>query len=91
MNSDGDKLGNYFWFIALVFLFLAASFLMNVWGEKREIIQHPLTNPEHFTKQPIREAKLEPKVIQDGYMYRCNDCHDNIEPSTVQKSFFSAH
>ncbi|MCA9406257.1 MAG: hypothetical protein KC684_06965, partial [Candidatus Omnitrophica bacterium] len=78
-------------FIALVFLFLAASFLMNVWGEKREIIRHPLTNPEDFTKQPVREARLEPKVMQDGYMYRCNDCHDNIEPSTVQKSFFSAH
>ena len=88
---DTEKNTNYLWWIAIVFLGLACTFIFDLWGDKREIIKHPLTEPKHFTKAPVREAKLEPMMIQDGYAYRCNDCHKNIEPSTVQKSYFSAH
>ncbi len=88
MRTDST---NYMWWMSGVFVVLTLSFMFNVWGDKRDIIQHPLTEEKHFTKQPVREVKLEPTLYQDGYMYRCNDCHKNIEPSTVQKSFFSAH
>ena len=92
MNS-GDNKNNerYLWGVALVFSLLALSFIFDLWGERREKIEHPLTNPQFFTKQPVREPKLEPVMAKEGESYRCNDCHDVLEPSTVQKSFFSAH
>lgn len=85
------KENGYGWAIALAFLLLALSFIFDIWDQRREIIKHPIVEPQNFTKDPIRNPKLEPSIIQDGYRYSCNDCHQNIEPSQVQKSFFSAH
>lgn len=82
---------NYLWLIAVVFLLLALSFVFDVWGKKREVLKHPLVAKEYFTKDSVETPMLRPVLIQDGNRYSCNDCHQNIEPSTVQKSFFSAH
>lgn len=79
------------WWMAAVFFLLALSFIFDLWGEKTERIKHPLTNPQYFTKQPVREAKLESLIKKEGHVYRCNDCHQTLEISSVQKSFFSAH
>lgn len=75
----------------MIFIVLTITFLMDVWGEKREVIRHPLTDPAHFTRHSVREPKLEPTYTYEGKLYRCNDCHATLEPSNIQKSFFSAH
>lgn len=90
-DKKRDSSPNYLWWIVIAFLLLALSFIFDLWSEKRVTIKHPLAKPQFFTKIPVREAKIEPILIIDGYKYSCNDCHQNIEPSTVQKSFFSAH
>ncbi len=79
------------WGISLVFLVLTVTFLMDVWGEKREVVRHPPTDPRHFTTAPVREAKIKPVYDYEGKRYGCNDCHATLEPSNIQKSFFSAH
>lgn len=81
----------YMLWIGIVFFLLTLSFIFDLWDFKREVISHPLVDPQYFTKEPVRQAKLEPILIKDGRRYRCDDCHENIEPSLVQKSFFSAH
>ena len=90
VRNKSKNLGNLWW-IAIVFLALAVTFVLDIWGEKREVIQHPLTDPGHFTTSPVRAAKLEPVYVYQGDTYRCNDCHTTLEPSDVQKSFFAAH
>ena len=75
--------------MAVAFLLLAISFIADLWGQKREIIKHPPVDEKYFTKEPVRKTKLQPLLGEDGFA--CNDCHQDIEPSHVQKSFISAH
>lgn len=84
-----NKEKKYFWWMAAVFLLLAVSFILDLWGQRREIIKHPSVDEKYFTKEPVRKAKLQPLLGEDGFA--CNDCHQDIEPSHVQKSFISAH
>ncbi|MCA9407307.1 MAG: cytochrome c3 family protein [Candidatus Omnitrophica bacterium] len=91
MSTDKELNNNYLWLIAVVFLLLAVSFIFNLWGKSREIIQHPLAKSEQYSKNPVRKAKLAPIFEKDGFSYHCNDCHQNIEASKIQKSFFSSH
>ena len=92
MGKDKQFLKDkYMLWMGIIFFLLALSFIFDLWGFKREVIQHPLVDPRYFTKEPVRQAKLEPVLIKDGYQYRCNDCHQTLAPSQIQKSFFSAH
>lgn len=89
--SEQEHNNNYLWFMAAAFLLLAISFIFDFWGQKREVVQHPLVDPVHYTKDSVRYVKLDAVIEKDGEMYRCNDCHQQLEPSSVQKSFFSVH
>jgi nitrate/TMAO reductase-like tetraheme cytochrome c subunit len=93
-NMEEDKpffKDKYMLWMGCVFFLLALSFIFDVWGSRREALRHPLVEPRYFSREPPRQAKGEPVLMKDGRHYRCNDCHQNIEASQVQKSFFSAH
>lgn len=77
--------------MAVVFLSLAGSFVFNLWGEKREVIVHPAVESGYFTRSAVRQPRLEAVTEKDGYLYRCNACHEHLLPSPVQKSSISAH
>lgn len=79
------------WWIALIFIVLAITFAVDFWGTKREVIQHEPVDRRHFDTAPVRTPLSEPEYVYEGKRYRCNDCHATLEPSAIQKSFFSAH
>lgn len=89
--KQNQAFNNYLWVITAIFLSLAISFIFNLWGGQRERIHHPSVEDKYFTKNPVREAKKEAFIIQDGYRLSCNDCHQNLVPSSVRKISFSAH
>lgn len=82
---------NYMWWMAGVFLLLAATFIVDIWGDPPEIVQHAPVDEEFYSKKPVRTPALNPVYVKDGQFYRCNDCHSILEPSPVQKSYISAH
>lgn len=86
-----DRYPNYLWLIAAVFFLLALSFIFDLWPRGRDVIKYPPVDPKYFSTQTVRQPMHEPILKKDGDLYRCNDCHQNIVPSPIQKSFFSAH
>ncbi len=86
-NHRQDHLG----WAAGIFFLLALSFAFNLWPPVEKAQKNPLVEPQYFSKAPVRKPMTEPVIEKDGHRYRCNDCHQNIAPSSVQKSFFSAH
>lgn len=93
MTDDYQNQSNtkYYWWMAITFFLLTLSFIFDIWTEKREIKQNPSVDPKYFTKETVRKPMEFPILKQEGETFRCNDCHQNIEPSKVQKSFFAAH
>lgn len=92
MNKNQlNRRPDYRWPIAVFFLLLALSFIFDIWANKREIRKNPLVDQKYFSTESIRQPMIEPLLVKDGLVYRCNDCHQHIEPSNIQKSFFSAH
>jgi hypothetical protein len=120
----------YLWWAKGIFLFLAASFALNLWPPVKEYLfgaffkgsssrlikksqsplvfastrevtlppnyvkevkKNPLIESQYSFKGPVRKPMTDPVIEKDGYAYRCNDCHQDIVPSSVRKSFFSAH
>lgn len=79
------------WWIAGVFVLLTVSFIAGFWKTDRELIRHEPVDPEYYSALPVRKATLQPVLVKDGVKYRCNDCHQGLEITDVQKSFFSAH
>ncbi len=75
----------------MVFLVLAISFIVDIWGEPPKRVIHPTVDQANFSQKPARTPALNPIYVKDGYSYRCNDCHSVLEPSDVQKSYISAH
>ncbi|MCA9402279.1 MAG: hypothetical protein KC897_00735 [Candidatus Omnitrophica bacterium] len=79
------------WWVAIIFLVLAVTFAVDLWGTKRAVIEHEPVARRYFDPAPVRTPLTEPEYTYQGKLYRCNDCHATLEPSTIQKSHFSSH
>lgn len=81
----------FIWWIACLFLIVAVLLSFNFWGRVNPIVKNELVDPVYFSTQPVRAARLAPVTEKDGLKLRCNDCHQNIQPSIVRKSHISSH
>ncbi len=77
--------------MASVFVLLSLVFIFNLWDAKPKRIDHPIVEEKFYTKDTLQNPYLEAKLLKDGEVYRCQECHETMEASTVQKSFYSAH
>ena len=79
------------WVMVLAFSGLAVSFVFDGWEEERETHPAVAIDPEFYSKLPVRQPRLEATLVRGDYTYRCNTCHQHLQPSQVQKSAVSAH
>jgi hypothetical protein len=87
-RTSGDV---YLWRITGVLGLLAVSFVLDLWGEQKEMRRNPLVASRFYSQDSVRRPMTEPLIKKEGETYRCNDCHLHLDASVVQKSFFSAH
>ncbi len=86
------KQSPFSWWVAVVFLLLSATFIFDIWSETgRQKIMHAPVDPAFFDTKPVRSPKLEANITKNGIKHTCQECHQQIEPTNIQKNFFSAH
>ena len=74
-----------------VFLLLALSFVFDMWGGAREVVENPLIDPEEITTSTVRNPLTGPVIRQAGFKYSCNECHQHFKPSAQRNPLQAAH
>lgn len=81
----------YAWWISIVFVLLAVSFALDIWGDKKEIREHPPVEEVYYSTHPVREPFASAKTKQGAFVYDCADCHQNLEPPDENRPLVGAH
>jgi len=79
------------WWIAIVFLLMAASFIFDVWGDKKTIRENPLVEEEYYSTDLVREPFAEAKITQAGFKFNCNSCHDHVDSPETPRKLIAEH
>ncbi len=91
MTDQQSKITPPLW-IALVFILLAISFMLDVWGHKKRYIkERPAVAAKFVSNETVRDPLESPETQQGRFVYNCNSCHRNITPSNDHRKWTMAH
>ncbi len=88
MNSSKK----YYWPIIIVFVLLALSFVLDMWGKPIKIKQNPTVDSKFLSHDTVRDPLVHgAKIEQAGFKYNCNECHAYLQPPETPKKLIGAH
>lgn len=93
MNSHNknNKANNYLWGIVVVFFLVTVSFILDLWGAKKQVGENPLIDLNSISTVSVRDPLNSPQLQRAGFTYTCDECHGIIEPSLKQEQSVRAH
>lgn len=89
--TEQNKRTYYQWVMVVIFLLLAVSFLLDLWGSEKEVAKNPLVDKKDIINSTVRDPLTGPVIRQAGFTYSCNDCHLYKEPAEAPKILIAAH
>lgn len=80
------------WWIVFTLLLLAVVFILNGGGNRKTASKISAADTSFLAHPNVRDPLLEtPQIKQAGFSYKCNECHQNIEPPLAGRPLIAAH
>lgn len=86
-----NKGSGYGWGIAGVLFLLAVSFMLDLWGDRKIIRDHPLVEKKFYSTDTVRDPFAAAETTSAGFRFGCSDCHSIMEPPQVPRKLIADH